>query len=258
MSALLELRDLTVTYANGRVAADAVSFDVAAGETVALVGESGSGKSTVGLAVLGLLAPGARVESTSCVTFEGRDLLSLPRDAIRSLRGRRISMVFQEPLSALNPTMRALDQVAEVARVHGDARPDARRRASEMLARVGVFRGRAYPHELSGGQRQRVMIAMALLLRPALLIADEPTSALDVTVQAQILALLSELQRESGTAVLLITHDLGIVAETCARALVMRAGRVVESAPTRRLFEAPVDPYTAELIRAVPRLSVPA
>lgn len=263
MSALLEVRGLSVTYPGDRRAVDDVSFDVSAGETVALVGESGSGKTATGLALMRLLAPGARVGASSRVWFEGRELLSLPEPEIRSLRGRRMAMVFQEPAAALNPSMRVGAQVAEVARIHGER---SRRAASDaavtMLERAGIHdaahRARAFPHELSGGQRQRVMIAMALLLKPALVIADEPTSALDVTVQAQILELLATLQRESGTAVLFITHDLGVVAEACSRALVMHEGRIVESASTEQLFRAPAHPYTVELLRAVPRLVVSA
>jgi ABC-type dipeptide/oligopeptide/nickel transport system ATPase component len=263
VSALLEVRDLGVTYANGRQAVKGISFDVAAGETVALVGESGSGKSATAFAIMRLLAPGAAVSAQSHVTFEGRDLLTLDEPGMRSLRGRRLSMVFQEPGAALNPSMRIGDQVAEVAIVHGRAsKAEAGDLAVSMLDRTGIRdarkRARLYPHELSGGMQQRVVIAMALLLAPALVIADEPTSALDVTVQDQILALLGDLQRESGTAVLLITHDLGVVAETCSRALVMQEGSIVESASVERLFSAPAHPYTAELLRAAPRLARPA
>jgi ABC-type dipeptide/oligopeptide/nickel transport system ATPase component len=263
VTALLEVRDLRVTYRGDRRAVDGVSFDIAAGETVALVGESGCGKTATALAIMRLLSPAARIGASSSVRFEGNELLTLSAGAMRALRGRRMAMVFQEPAAALNPAMRIGDQVAEVALVHGETpRHAAMARAIAMLERTGIrdaaHRARAFPHELSGGMRQRVMIAMALLLSPALLIADEPTSALDVTVQAQILALLLELQRESGTAVLFITHDLGVVAEACGRAMVMRAGQIVESAPTDRLFRAPAHPYTAELLSAVPRLRVPA
>jgi ABC-type dipeptide/oligopeptide/nickel transport system ATPase component len=263
MTALLEVRDLRVTYPGERVAVDGISFDVAAGETVALVGESGSGKSATAYALLRVHRAGTRVSAAPDTSFEGRALFGLAEREMRDLRGRRIAMVFQEPASALNPSMRVGQQVAEVARVHGERSPRvALDRAMVMLERAGLRDAprvaRAYPHELSGGMRQRVVIAMALLLEPALLIADEPTSALDVTVQAQILALLGELQRASGMAVLFITHDLGVVAEACSRALVMQRGRIVEAAPVDQLFHAPAHPYTAELLRAVPRLSIPA
>ncbi len=259
---LLEVRNLSVAY-GARPAVRDVSFDVEAGETVALVGESGSGKTAIALSLMRLLAPNAVVSPTSRIVFEGRDVLELPDRELRSLRGRRIAMVFQEPATALNPSMRVGDQIAEVAIVHGErSRAKARAQAVDMLARTGIrdadARARAYPHELSGGMRQRVMIAMALMLSPALVIADEPTSALDVTVQAQILALLEELQRASGTAILFITHDLGVVAETCSRALVMREGVIVESASTEQLFAAPAHAYTRELLAAVPRLVLPA
>ncbi|HLA90961.1 MAG TPA: ABC transporter ATP-binding protein [Gemmatimonadaceae bacterium] len=261
--ALLAVRDLRTTYlrASGPArAVDGVSFDVASGETVALVGESGCGKTAIALSLMRLLPRHGRIEPGSQVAFDGRDLLGLDERAMRDLRGRRLAMIFQEPASALNPVMRVGEQVAEVARVHGErSRRAAWERAVAMLRRTGIAdapaRARQYPHELSGGMRQRVLIAMALLLEPALVIADEPTSALDVTVQAQILDLLRELQRETGTAVLFITHDFGVVAELCSRALVMREGRLVEDAPVERLFAAPAHPYTAELLRAVPRLA---
>ncbi|HVZ50316.1 MAG TPA: ABC transporter ATP-binding protein [Gemmatimonadaceae bacterium] len=262
MTPLLAVENLRVAYldrAGARTAVGGVSFAIEPGEIVALVGESGSGKSSVGLAIMGLLPDHARVAPGGAVRFEGRDLLATPEPQLRDIRGRRIGMVFQEPAAALNPVMRVGDQVAEVAIVHGErSTAAARARAVEMLNRVGLpdaeRRYRAWPHELSGGMRQRVMLAIALLLRPALVIADEPTSALDVTVQAQVLRLLLELQRESGTAVLLITHDLGVVAETCSRALVMRGGQVVESAAVDDLFHAPQHAYTRELLAAMPRL----
>ena len=259
---LLDVAHLRVAYGDRdgeRVAVDDVSFGVAPGEIVALVGESGSGKTATALAIMGLLAGHARVGPGSAIRFEGRDLLTLPERDLRSLRGRRIGMVFQEPAAALNPVMRVGDQVAEVAVVHGERdKRRARDRAVAMLERVGLpdaaRQYRAWPHALSGGMRQRVMLAIALLVKPSLVIADEPTSALDVTVQAQVLQLLLELQRESGTAVLLITHDLGVVAETCSRALVMQRGRLVEDAPVDALFHAPQHPYTRDLLAAMPRL----
>ena len=260
---LLDVRDLVVSYAtdSGVVrAVDGVSFAVHAGETVALVGESGCGKTSVAFALMRVMAPGARVGAASRVTFDGTDLLALDERAMRDLRGRRISMIFQEPASALNPVMKVGAQVAEAALLHGErSKRAAWDRAVAMLDRTGIAdaarRAHQYPHELSGGMRQRVLIAMALMMRPALVIADEPTSALDVTVQAQILDLLRDLQRETGMAVLFITHDFGVVAELCSRAMVMRAGRIVEDAPVDRIFRAPADPYTAELLRAVPRLA---
>jgi ABC-type dipeptide/oligopeptide/nickel transport system ATPase component len=260
---LLDVRDLVVTYATdaGEMrAVDGVSFAVHAGETVALVGESGCGKTSIAFALMRVMAPGARVGATSRITFDGADLLALDERAMRDLRGRKIAMIFQEPASALNPVMKVGAQVAEVALLHGErSKRAAWDLAVGMLDRTGIAgaarRAHQYPHELSGGMRQRVLIAMALMMRPALVIADEPTSALDVTVQAQILDLLRDLQRETGMAVLFITHDFGVVAELCSRAMVMRAGRIVEDAPVDRIFHAPTDPYTAELLRAVPRLS---
>jgi peptide/nickel transport system ATP-binding protein len=261
--ALLEVRDLTVTYAGEPAetrAVDGVSFAVRAGEIVALVGESGCGKTSIAFALMRVMAPGARLGARSHVTFDGTDLLALDERAMRDLRGRRISMIFQEPASALNPVMKVGAQVAEVALLHGErSKRAAWDRAVAMLDRTGIDdpaqRAHQYPHQLSGGMRQRVLIAMALLMRPALVIADEPTSALDVTVQAQILDLLRDLQRETGMAVLFITHDFGVVAELCSRAIVMRGGRIVEDAPVDAIFHAPVDPYTKELLRAVPRLT---
>ena len=259
MNAVLDVRNLGVTYTGGRRAVHDVSLAIAPGEMVGLVGESGSGKSTLGLAVMRLLGTRARIDPGARAALEGRELFDLDERDMCAVRGRRLSMVFQEPAAALNPAMRVGDQIAEAVRLHGEgSRRIARDRAIAMLERVGVpqpgRRASAYPHELSGGLRQRAMIAMALVLHPAVVIADEPTSALDVTVQAQILELLLQLQRESGTAVLLITHDLGIVAEACTRALVMRAGSLVEAAPVDQLFRAPAHPYTAELLRAVPRI----
>ncbi len=256
---LLSVRDLTVRFpVHGVVAVDHLSFDVAAGEMVALVGGSGSGKSATALALLGLSDPAAVVDAASRIAFDGRELTALDAAALRSLRGRRIAMIFQDPAAALNPSMTTRDQVAESALVHGASRPTAEREADAMLARVGLAPSlaRAYPHELSGGQCQRVMIAMALVLRPALVIADEPTSSLDTITQAQVLELLRTLQRETGAAVLLITHDLGVVATLCARVLVMHDGRLVEDAPVERIFVAPQHPATAALIRALPRLTV--
>ena len=258
---LLDVRDLRVQFdgPDGVArAVDGVSFSIARGETLALVGESGCGKSVTALSLLRLVDPPGRIVSGSSVRYEGRELLTLPEPEIRALRGNRIAMVFQEPASALNPVFTVGDQVAEVARIHDHAsRAEAWARAVALLARTGIpdaaERARDYPHQLSGGMRQRVLIAMALMMRPTLLIADEPTTALDVTIQAQILDLLREMQGETGSAVLLITHDLGVVAEMAQRVLVMYGGEIVESAPVRELFAAPAHPYTEGLLRAMPR-----
>ncbi|MHB1311583.1 MAG: ABC transporter ATP-binding protein [Gemmatimonadaceae bacterium] len=235
---------------------DDVSFAIREGETVGLVGESGSGKSTLALSILGLLP--AALRASGRIAFEGHELLAVRESSRRGLRGRRLSMVFQEPFSALNPRQRVGAQVAEVARVHGERNGrKALADAVAMMERLGIHEAGAaaarYPHELSGGERQRVLLAMALLLSPSLLIADEPTSALDVTVQAQVLDLLRERQRASGMALLLITHDLAVVAGLCTRTLVMHQGRVVEDAPTRQLFTAPSHPVSEAFARAVPR-----
>jgi oligopeptide/dipeptide ABC transporter ATP-binding protein len=240
-------------------AVDGVSFDIREGETVGLVGESGSGKSVTALSLLRLIDPPGRIEVGSRIRFEGRDLLTIEEEAMRRVRGNRIAMVFQEPMTALNPVFTVGDQVAEVARIHGGAsRREAWERAVEMLHAVGIpdprQRSRSYPHQLSGGMRQRVLIAMALVMNPALLVADEPTTALDVTIQAQILELLADLQSRLGLAILLITHDLGVVAEVASRVLVMYGGQVVEQATVRELFANPRHPYTRGLLEAMPRL----
>jgi oligopeptide/dipeptide ABC transporter ATP-binding protein len=259
---LLRVQDLrTYFHLGGAVAraVDGVSFDIQAGETVGLVGESGCGKSVTAFSLLRLVDRPGRIESGSRIEFEGRDLLTLDEEGIRQIRGNRIAMVFQEPMTALNPVFTIGDQVAEVARVHaGASRRAAWDRAIEMLNLVGIpdpaERARSYPHQLSGGMRQRVLIAMALVMNPSLLIADEPTTALDVTIQAQILELLADLQQRLGLAVLLITHDLGVVAEVTSRVLVMYGGQIVERAPVRELFANPRHPYTRGLLEAMPRL----
>jgi peptide/nickel transport system ATP-binding protein len=262
MTPLLEVRDLSVSFPSdgARVAAvNGISFAIAAGESVALVGESGCGKSASALAIMRLLPPQATVAPTSIVRLDGHDLLAMADAELNDLRGRRLAMIFQEPASALNPLMRIGDQVAEVALLHGEAsKAVAHDRAVTMLDRAGIpdagARARQYPHELSGGLRQRVVIAMALLLKPALIIADEPTSALDVIVQAEILDLLRELQRESGSALLMITHDFGVVTELSSRVLVMQRGQIVEDAPAERVFRAPQHAHTIALLEAVPRI----
>src|SRR5437867_9439249 len=253
------LRTYFYTEAGVARAVDGVSFHIDAGETVGLVGESGSGKSVTALSLLRLIASPGRIEPDSRMMFEGRDLLKLPEDDMRRVRGNRIAMIFQEPMTALNPVFTVGDQIAEVSRVHERAsRKAAWTRAVEMLELVGIpdpaERANEYPHQLSGGMRQRVMIAMALMMRPALVIADEPTTALDVTIQAQILDLLRDLQQRFGTSILLITHDMGVVAETVSRVIVMYAGEVVEQAPVDRIFAKPHHPYTEGLLAAMPRL----
>jgi peptide/nickel transport system ATP-binding protein len=259
---LLSVSGLRTYFHDGGVVAravDGVSFDVARGETVAVVGESGSGKSVTALSILRLIRTPGHIEPQSSILFEGRELLALGESEMRGIRGNRIAMIFQEPMSALNPVLTVGEQIAEVVRVHTDAsRKDAWERAIEMLALTGMSapreRATEYPHQLSGGMRQRVMIAMALVLSPALLIADEPTTALDVTIQAQILELLQRLQQRLGMAVLLITHDLGVVAEVADRVVVMYGGEVVERATVTELFDAPHHPYTEGLMSAMPRL----
>lgn len=259
---LLDVASLSVTFpaAEGRVrAVDGVSFTVAAGETVCLVGESGCGKSLTALSLLRLVPPPGAIAPGSRIAFQGRDLLTLADEPLRQIRGQQIAMIFQEPMTALNPVLSVGDQVAEVVRVHTKASArEAWDRAVTMLQQVGIAdaaaRARQYPHQLSGGMRQRVMIAMALVLSPQLVIADEPTTALDVTIQAQILELLRDLRARTGMALLLITHDLGVVAEMASRVIVMYAGRVVEEAPVASLFATPSHPYTEGLLAAVPRL----
>ena len=259
---LLSVRDLRTwfrTSSGVARAVDGVSFDVLPHETVGVVGESGCGKSVTSLSILRLIDRPGAIEPGSTIEFEGRDLMALPEREMRAIRGNRISMIFQEPMTSLNPVFTVGDQVAEVARVHsGASRREAWERAVEMLATVGMpaaaERAKEYPHQLSGGLRQRVMIAMALMMGPALLIADEPTTALDVTIQAQILELLAEMQERLGMSILLITHDLGVIAESTSRVLVMYAGQVVEEAPVRELFAAPHHPYTEGLLAAMPRV----
>ncbi len=240
-------------------AVDGVSLKIRPGETLGLVGESGCGKTVTALSILRLVPdPPGRIVG-GAIIFEGRDLLSLPEEEIRKIRGRAISMIFQEPMTSLNPVFTVGEQVAEGIRHHQKVpKREAWDRAIEVLRRVKIpdpsRRAREYPHQLSGGMRQRVMIAMALALGPKLLIADEPTTALDVTIQAQILELLLGLQEEMGMAVMLITHDLGVIAETVDRVVVMYAGRVVEEASAKELFDDPHHPYTQGLLESLPRL----
>jgi oligopeptide/dipeptide ABC transporter ATP-binding protein len=265
VTALLEVRNLRVSFPSGaqRVQpVDGVGFSISRGETVALVGESGSGKSLTSLALLRLVPAPGRIDPGATLQLDGTDLLALEGEGLRRVRGRRIGMVFQDPMTSLNPVLTVGDQVAETIRAHFPAsRAEAWRRAEALLGEVGLgdpaTRARQYPHQLSGGMRQRVMIAIALAAEPELLIADEPTSALDVTVQAQILELLDRSRRSRNLAVLLITHDLGIVADRADRVLVMYAGQIVEAAPTAALFAGPAHPYTRGLLASLPRLRGP-
>jgi oligopeptide/dipeptide ABC transporter ATP-binding protein len=258
---LLELRDLFVEFHTREGVArviNGVSYHVDAGETLAVLGESGSGKSVTAQAIMGILdMPPARITGGQ-VLWQGEDLLTMAPDARRDLRGAGMAMVFQDALSALNPVFPVGWQIAEALRVRqGVSRADAERRAVELMDRVHIPAAKArlgdYPHQFSGGMRQRVMIAMALALGPKLLIADEPTTALDVTVQAQIMDLLAELRRDSGMALILITHDLGVVASVADRIAVMYAGRIVEQADVHALYERPAHPYTRALIDSIPR-----
>ncbi|MGB5113366.1 MAG: ABC transporter ATP-binding protein [Mycobacterium sp.] len=264
MSPLLEVDNLRVSFTtqDGVVGAvDGVSFDLAAGEVLAIVGESGSGKSVTAQTVIGLTrAPNATIGGA--VRFDGKDLTQLNDGELQSIRGEHIAMVFQDPMTSLNPVYRVGDQITEMIRAHRDvSRAEARDRAVELLRTVGIpnpeRRVRDYPHEFSGGMRQRVMIAMALSLEPEVLIADEPTTALDVTIQAQILRLLADLNAERDLAVVLITHDLGVVAEIADRVLVMYAGQVVEDASVEDIFYDPQHPYTWGLLGSLTPLDAP-
>ncbi|MFJ4857228.1 ABC transporter ATP-binding protein [Streptomyces sp. NPDC088730] len=256
---VLRVRDLTVSFHGAERtvhAVDGVSYELAPGEVLAVVGESGCGKSVTSMAVMGLLPPTARIGGS--ITLDGQELVGAPEKKLRSLRGRRLSMIFQEPMTSLNPVLTIGRQITEVLRRHqGLGRGEARERAVELLGIVGIPAPRKrvdeYPHQLSGGMRQRVMIAIAVACDPAVLIADEPTTALDVTVQAGILDVLRSLRDRLGTAIVLITHDLGVVADTADRVLVMYAGRPVEQASVDELFASPQHPYTRGLLGAVLR-----
>jgi oligopeptide/dipeptide ABC transporter ATP-binding protein len=265
MATLLDVRSLTTEFVTrGGVvrAVDGVSWDVAEGETVALVGESGCGKSVSALSVMRLVAaPAGRIVGGQ-VLFKGRDLLALSEEEMRRVRGREIAMVFQEPMTSLNPVLTIGRQVTEGLEIHlGMSREQARQRAVEVLATVGIpdpaRRLSQYPHQFSGGMRQRMMIATALACNPALILADEPTTALDVTIQAQILELMRDLSRRFGVAMLIITHNLGVVARYADRVNVMYAGRIVERGSARDLYRCPRHPYTLGLLRSVPRLDEP-
>jgi len=260
---LLEVEDLRVEFSTRRgtvYAVNGISFAIAPGETLGIVGESGCGKSVTSLAILGLLAGNGRVRSGRAL-FEGRDLIKLKDRALRGIRGREIAMIFQDPMTSLNPVLTIGRQIRETLETHFDMnRKEAEARAAELIDRVGIpsakARLRDYPHQFSGGMRQRAMIAMALACEPKLMIADEPTTALDVTIQAQILDLLRELVAEEDAALILITHDLGVVAGMCERVNVMYAGMFMETGSAEQLFGAPRHPYTLGLLQSVPRLDL--
>ena len=263
MSALLEVKGLRTSFkleGGGEFSpVDGVSFSVEAGRTLGIVGESGCGKSVTSLSIMGLLPKGQGRISAGSVVFEGRDLATLKPEEMRSLRGNRMAMIFQEPMTSLNPAFTIGQQLMEGIRCHQNVTAEqAREHAIEMLRLVRIpspeQRIDEYPHKLSGGMRQRVMIAMALSCRPKLLIADEPTTALDVTIQAQVLDLMRSLREETGTAIVLITHDLGVIAELADDVVVMYAGRVVERAPVAQLFAMPQHPYTIGLLGSIPKM----
>ncbi len=262
MDTLLDVRDLHVEFRTRDGVAKAVNgvnYAVSAGETLAVLGESGSGKSVTAQAIMGILDSPPGHVTRGRIFFQGADLLSLHREARRQLRGARMAMIFQDALSALNPVLSVGDQLGEMFVVHrGLTRRDARARAVELMDRVRIPAARErvgdYPHQFSGGMRQRIMIAMAMALEPDLIIADEPTTALDVTVQAQVMDLLAELQREMNMGLILITHDLGVVADVADKIAVMYAGRIVETAPVHEIYKAPAHPYTKGLLESIPRL----
>lgn len=258
-SALLEVKDLQtwfMTEAGIARAVDSVSFEVSERQVIGIVGESGCGKSITALSIMRLIPPPGVIAGGE-LRFDGKDLLAVPESEMEKIRGNAISMIFQEPMTSLNPVFRIEDQISEVLLQHKKmTRKEARERTLHLLRQVGIpspeMRMREYPHKMSGGMRQRVMIAMAIACNPRLIIADEPTTALDVTIQAQILALLDELRQTQGMAILLITHDLGVIAELAEQVLVMYTGRVVEQAPVKELFRNPLHPYTQGLLRSMP------
>ena len=259
---ILSVRDLRVEFVTRRDtlrAIDGVSFDIAKGEVLGVVGESGAGKSVTGLAVIGLIDPPGRI-SGGKILLSGMRIDHLPPEEIRRIRGKRIGMIFQDPLTSLNPLYKIGDQIVETIRTHANlSETAARKRAIELLAEVGIpapeKRIDAYPHEFSGGMRQRVVIALAICAEPELIIADEPTTALDVSVQAQIIALIKRLGRDHGTAVMLVTHDMGVIAETCDRVAVMYSGRIAEIGPVQEVIRNPLHPYARGLMGAIPTLS---
>ena len=259
MSNILDVQNLTIHYLTEDSivrAVNDVSFSIADGETLGLVGETGAGKTTTALGVMRLIpSPPGKIVSGR-IMYYGEDLLQKPMSHMREIRGGEISMIFQDPMTALNPVLRVSEQIAEVIRHHGHGALESEKLALEMLEKVGIpaSRGRDYPHQFSGGMKQRVVIAMALACRPKLLLADEPTTALDVTIQAQILDMMRELKNELGTSMLLITHDLGVVAETCDSVAVMYAGEIVEYGSLEDIFDHTLHPYTVSLFGALPSL----
>ncbi|MCD8332113.1 MAG: ABC transporter ATP-binding protein, partial [Oscillospiraceae bacterium] len=258
--ALLELKDLSICYETSEETVQAVnnvSFSIEPGETLGLVGETGAGKSTTAYGILRILPESTGRYRGGQILFEGKDLVSLPESEMRHIRGNQISMIFQDPMTALNPVIRVVDQIAEAIAQHSDVSPaQAVQRASEMLEVVGIpaARGVEYPHQFSGGMKQRVIIAMALACSPKLLLADEPTTALDVTIQAQVLRLMNDLKKTYNTAMLLITHDLGVVAESCDRVAIMYASEIVEYGSLEDIFDSPMHPYTIGLFQSIPSL----
>lgn len=261
-SPLLQVNDLVTSFKTERGtirAVDGISFSIRKGQTVGLVGESGCGKSVTSLSILRLIQSPPGFVERGTINFDGKNILEFDEAGMRKVRGNRISMIFQEPMTSLNPVFTIGDQISEVFRIHqGMSRKEAREKSIEMLRLVKIpapeKRVDEYPHQLSGGMRQRVMIAMALSCNPELLIADEPTTALDVTIQAQILDLMADLQKKLNMAILLITHDLGVVAEVCDYVIVMYAGKIAEQAPVKDIFKAPKHPYTQGLLNSIPKL----
>lgn len=257
---LLEIKDLKVEYVTERArcyALNGVNLQIHKGESIGLVGESGAGKTTTALSILNLLPKDVGKVTGGSITFDGRDIFSMPKGELEEIRGDRIAMIFQNPLTALNPTFTVGEQIAMVLRRHrGMKRKQANEEAAKLLERVGIagYRIKNYPHEFSGGMRQRVGIAAGLACNPSLLIADEPTTALDVTIQAQILELMKELQTQMDTSLLMITHNLGIISELCERVAVMYAGRIIEYGTVREVFKSPIHPYTRGLLGALPNL----
>ncbi|MDQ0176806.1 ABC transporter ATP-binding protein [Bacillus chungangensis] len=264
MASLLKVKDLNIsfhTYAGEVQAVRGVNFEVEQGEAVAIVGESGCGKSVTAKAIMKLLSTPPASYKKGSIIFNGKELIKMKEKEMQKIRGNEISMIFQDPMTSLNPTSKIGYQIVEAVMKHNRiSKKEANKRAVEMLELVGIpqpsKRANQYPHEFSGGMRQRAMIAMALACQPRLLIADEPTTALDVTIQAQILELMKELQQKTETSIILITHDLGVVAEMCDRVIVMYAGKVVETGTTREIFEKPQHPYTRGLLKSVPRLDM--